>query len=40
MLTYQVKWQPAPDGVFREPVINYQAVAAATTQVQQKSKYS
>ncbi|KAL9964538.1 hypothetical protein ACROYT_G028193 [Oculina patagonica] len=35
---WEVKWQPVPDGVFKEPAINYRAVPSSTTQEQQKPK--
>ena len=35
---WQVKWQPVPDGKFREPTIDYSAAVSATTQEQQKSQ--
>ena len=34
----QVKWQPVPDGVFNEPVINYRALPSTAIQEQQKSQ--
>ena len=34
---WQVKWQPVPDGKFKEPTIDYSAAVSATTQEQQKS---
>lgn len=36
---YQVKWQPVPGGVFKEPVINYQAVSNTAAQEQQKCEH-
>ena len=33
---WQVKWQPVPDGKFKEPTIDYSAAVSATTQEQQK----
>ena len=35
---WQVKWQPVPDGKFKEPTIDYSAAVSATTQEQQKSQ--
>ena len=35
---WQVKWQPVPDGKFKEPTIDYSAAMSATTQEQQKSQ--
>ena len=35
---WQVKWQPVPDGKFKEPTIDYSAAMPATTQEQQKSQ--
>ena len=35
-LFWQVKWQPVPDGKFKEPTIDYSAAVSATTQEQQK----
>ena len=37
-LFWQVKWQPVPDGKFKEPTIDYSAAVSATTQEQQKSQ--
>ena len=37
-LFWQVKWQPVPDGKFKEPTIDYSAAMSATTQEQQKSQ--
>ncbi|KAJ7390312.1 Eukaryotic translation initiation factor 2A [Desmophyllum pertusum] len=34
---WEVKWQPVPDGVFKEPVINYRAAITNTTQEQKKT---
>ena len=35
---WQVKWQPVPDGKFKEPTIDYSAAMSATTQEQQESQ--
>lgn len=35
---WEVKWQPVPDGKFKEPTIDYSAAMSATTQEQQKTK--
>nr|XP_058942590.1 eukaryotic translation initiation factor 2A-like [Pocillopora verrucosa] len=35
---WEVKWQPVPDGKFKEPTIDYSAAVSATTQEQQKTK--
>lgn len=35
---WEVKWQPVPDGVFNEPVINYRALPSTAIQEQQKTK--